>query len=178
MKKKVMALTAAVMLTAPFAWGDDVGIGVNIQIGNRPAPVPVGPAVVIEEPPVFLVPPALGFSVAVGVPYDLFYISGMYYFYSGGVWYRGPYYNGPWVLVKHKHLPPGLRKHKFERIRHFRDEEFRAYRADESRYRGKHFRPEKVMKEMHKEERKRLKEEKKWEKEERKRQKHGKHGED
>jgi hypothetical protein len=138
-------------------------------------PVPVAPAprVVVEEPPLFLAPPSLGFSVAVGIPYDMVYVSGSYYLYQGDVWYRSPYYNGPWHVVKRKHLPPGLRKHKFDRIRYIRDEEYRHYRGNEARYRGRHFRPDKERKEHRKAEHERWKEEKKWEKEEHKRNKHG-----
>jgi hypothetical protein len=157
-------------LAVPMAQGADVGFDVNINVGNRPpvAPVYVNPQVVIEEPPEFIMPPALGFYVSVGVPYDMIFISNFYYLHRGNVWYRAPHYNGPWIVTPYKSLPPGIRKHRFERIRYYRDEEYRRYHADEMHYRGHHFRPEKERKEHLKEERREMKEERKWEKEQRK----------
>lgn len=168
--KKVLALVSLLTAAAsPALAAPDVGFDVNINVGNRPqvvvpAPPPVvvaPPRVVIEEPPVFIVPPRLGFYVAVDVPYDVFLISGRYYLYDNDHWYRAPHYRGPWVAVKHKHLPPGLRKHKLERIRYYRDDEYRVYRTEHDHYRGKRFKPEKEWKEHRKEERKRWKEEEK-----------------
>ena len=154
----------------PAVQAADVGVGVNINVGNPPpvAPVYVNPPVVIEEPPVFVMPPALGFYVSVGVPYDMIFISDFYYLHRGDVWYRAPHYNGPWIVTPYKRLPPGIRKHRFERIRYYRDREYRRYRADEAHYGGRHFRPEKQWKEQRKEERREMKEERKWEKEQRK----------
>ena len=166
-------------------------VGVDIHIGNQPvvvpAPVPVpvpppAPApVVIEEPPLFLYPPELGFGVAVGVPYDIFYISGFYYLNRGDIWYRSDYYNGPWMVTRYKSLPPGLRRHRFERIHYYRDREYRHYQDEHDRYHGRHFRPEKERRKMEherrKEEHREWKEEKKWEKEDRKRgNDNGRHG--
>ena len=187
--KKLLIIAAIVGAGASqVALASNVGVGVDIHIGNQPhvapAPVPVyappPPPVVIEEPPMFLYPPELGFGVAVGLPYDVFFISGTYYLNRGDVWYRGPNYNGPWVTTGYRALPPGLRRHKFERIHYYRDREYRSYQSGHDRYHGRHFRPEKRMKEemkaQRKEEKQRWKEEKKWEKEERKHDKgKGKH---
>jgi hypothetical protein len=190
MKKLLIISAIAAVSASQVALASNVGVGVDIHIGNQPpmvaalAPVyapPPPPPVVIEEPPLFLYPPELGFGVAVGLPYDVFFISGSYYLNRGDVWYRGPNYNGPWVTTRYRALPPGLRRHKFERIHYYRDREYRAYQGEHEGYRGKHFRPEKWMKEEmkaeRKEEKQRMKEEKKWDKEERKRDKgQGKHG--
>lgn len=179
---KVFKLSVLLMfLASPMAQAADVGIGVNINVGNRPpvAPVYASPPVVIEEPPVFVMPPVLGFYVAVGIPYDMLFVSNFYYLHRGNAWYRAPHYNGPWVVTPYRSLPPGIRKHRFERIRYYRDEEYRRYRNDEMHYGGHHFRPEKERKEHRKEERREVKEErkqgkeqrkedKKWEKEQRK----------
>ena len=168
---KIISLTVLLLLlAASVAQAADVGVGVNINVGNPPpvAPVYVNPPVVIEEPPVFVMPPALGFYVSVGVPYDMIFISDFYYLHRGDVWYRAPHYNGPWIVTPYKRLPPGIRKHRFDRIRYYRDREYRRYRADETHYRGRHFRPEKEWKEQRKEERREMKEERKWEKEQRK----------
>jgi len=37
-------------------------------------------------------------------------------------------------------LPPGIRKHRIEQIRSYRDREYRVYRKDRDHYRGRHFR--------------------------------------
>ena len=184
MKKAVLLSVLAMLCGAQQLLAADVGFDLNLNIGNGrggaavPVAVPAPPPVVIEEPPQFIVPSALGFYVAVGVPYDLFYISNNYYLLRGNVWYRGSNYNGPWVAAPYRSLPPGLRRHKYDRIRYIRDEEYRRYREDEVHYRGKHFRPEKEWKERRKEEHQQWKEEKKWEKEERKQHKHEGRGHD
>lgn len=170
MKKHLAFVPLVLAAASPALASSDVGFDLNINIGNKPrvvvpAPAPV-PVVVIEEPPVFITPPGLGFFVAVDVPYDIFYISGSYFLFRDDHWYRSSHYRGPWGVVKHKHLPPGLRKHRIERIRHFRDDEYRVYRGEHDHYRGKRFRPEKEFKEHRKEERRHLKEERKREKEE------------
>lgn len=181
MKKVILILPLCVLFVASVSHSANVGFDLNVNVGNRggavAVPVPVAPApqIVIEEPPLFLAPPSLGFSVAVGIPYDMVYISGNYYLHRDNGWYRSPYYNGPWHGVEYRRLPPGLRKHKFERIRYIRDEEYRHYRDDEEHYHGRHFRPDKEWKEHRREERAERKEEKRWEKEERKQQKHGRH---
>lgn len=183
MKRSIMLAAFAATLAVSPAQASDVGFDVNIRVGNQPppvVPVPVParvPVVVIEEPPVFLYPPELGFYVAVGVPYDIVFIQGTYYLFRDNVWYRAPHYSGPWVVTRHKHLPPGLRKHKFDRVRVIRDREFRVFERDRDHFRGKHFRPEKELRKHR--EKEHGKEERKFEKDERRgRGKHGGRGED
>lgn len=183
MKRLAMIPLVCLALGLPLAQAQaaNVGVDINIHAGTPappPPPLPVGPRIIIEEPPLFLLPPTLGFHVAVGVPYDLFYVSDSYYLYRDNGWYRAPHYSGPWVRVERRYLPPGLRRHKFERIRYVRDEEYRHYREDEEHYHGRHFRPDKEWKERRKEEHEMRKEEKRWEKEERKRHKKHKHEDD
>jgi hypothetical protein len=173
MRTLLMVASAAVFFLVTSLASADVGVNVNIGI---PQPV------VIAEAPEFIFAPTLGFYVAVGVPYDIVLISNSYYLYRGNVWYRAPYYNGPWVVTKYRSLPPKLRKHKFERIRSVRDQEYRVYQADRDHYRGKRFRPDKEWKQERKQEQREMKEERKMEKEERKqgggKQGGGKHGKD
>lgn len=192
MKKSIMFLPLFVLFVASVSHASNVGFDLNVNVGNRgggvavpvPVPVPVAsaPRFAIEEPPLFLAPPSLGFSVAVGIPYDMVYVSGNYYICQGDGWYRAPRYNGPWAPVSYRRLPPGLRKHKFERIRYMRDEEYRHYREEGDRYHGRHFRPGKEWKEQRKEAREDWKEEKRFDKEERKwdkeQRRHGRHGDD
>jgi hypothetical protein len=179
MKGLIIITVIAVAGVAQVALASDVGVGVDIHIGNRPAVVPVPvpapppPPVVIEEPPLFLYPPELGFGVAVGVPHDIYFISGSYYLYRGDHWYRAPHYDGPWYGTRYRSLPPGLRRHRLEQMHYYRDREYRAYHDEHEHYRGRHYRPDKETKKEWKEQRK---EEKRWEKEERKQEKrHGNH---
>ncbi len=121
-----------------------VAVPVPVPVAPPPQPVYVQPQVVIDEPPEFIAPPELGFYVAVGVPYDLFFASGRYYLCRGNTWYSSPNYNGPWVSARYKALPWGLRKYPYERIRYFRDAGYRHYREGGNPYWEKHhFHPEK-----------------------------------
>ncbi|MRS05897.1 hypothetical protein EG832_22160, partial [bacterium] len=54
-------------VVAPSGWDDSGYYG----SGDYPQPV------VIEEPPEFIQPPEVGFYVATGVPYDLFFVSNL-----------------------------------------------------------------------------------------------------
>lgn len=128
--RKVLLSLAVVATLAGTAQASDVGFNVGINIGSAPrvyAPPPVyyPPPAVIEERPEFVQLPDLGFSAAVGIPYDLFYVSGRYYLAQGNAWYSAPCYNGPWVSVRYQRLPWGLRKYPFERVRYYRDVEYR-----------------------------------------------------
>jgi hypothetical protein len=166
-------------------------VDVNINLGEPPRQVIVREPV--YQPPVeyiqvqddvqFIYPGPLGFYVAVGLPYDLFYVQNSYYLFRDGRWSRASRSQGPWVYVDRRALPPGLRKHRIERIRHYRDQEYAVYRRDQEHYRGKHFRSAKeewkehrkdekeLRKEMKREEKEDRKESKREEKEERKQHK-------
>ncbi len=145
-------MPVALALGASAAWAGNVGVDLNLRLGNQPPPVvvpaPVAPPVpVIVQPQVvsieedvhFVYPSQLGFFVAVGVPYDLFYVRNSYYLCRDGRWFRAPGSHGPWLAMRHRDLPPGLRKHDIERIRAYRSAEYDIYRHDRDRYRGKHF---------------------------------------
>jgi len=161
-KQSIFAVTACTLLLAASVQAADVGVNLNINVGEPPRVVSAPPPpIVIQEPPEFILPSPLGFYVAVGVPYDLYFIDNAYYLYRGNGWYRAPRYDGPWVSIRHRHLPPRLREHRIERLRVIRDNEYRVYHSDRDRYRGRHFRPEKVMKERRKEEREEWKEHRK-----------------
>ena len=175
-----------VLLSLTFvssALANNVNFDLNVNVGNKPRvveppPPPPRTTVVIEEEPEFIYPDPLGFYVAVGVPYDLYFLQNNYYLFRDGVWYRASNYRGPWVVTRLKHLPPGLRRHRIEQIRSYRDQEYVVYRRERDHYHGRHFRPDKEWKEERKEEHERWKEEKRAEKEERKRHKHKKHDDD
>jgi len=101
--------------------------------------VPLPPAVVVEAPPAMIFLGTPGIYVMVGVPYDIFFISGRYYYFHGGNWFWATGYGGPWVHVVYKSLPPGLRKYKIGKLREFRTQEYKAYKAQGPKFNGKHF---------------------------------------
>lgn len=98
--------------------------------------------VVIEEPPEFVLPPELGFYVAVGVPYDLFYFNNVYYVCRDNIWYSSPYYYGPWSRTYYGNIPYALSRYPFERIRHYRDNYYGRYQRYGAWDGYRHFRPE------------------------------------
>jgi hypothetical protein len=107
-------------------------VNVNVNIGAPPAVVvPVAPTMVFLSDP--------GVYVAVGVPYDIFFIGGRYYYIHGDNWFWAPGYGGPWNYVVYKTLPPGLRKHKMKRLREFREREYRVYKVQGRNFNGKYF---------------------------------------
>ena len=130
--KKILVVASAVVLfgTASMA---QAGIGFSINVG--------GPPIVISQPPDFIYPSELGFGVAVGVPYDMFYDSGIYYVYRGGGWYRTSAYGGSWVKIGQRQLPPNLRRYNINKIHSFRDREYRSFSKDRDHYKGQRFNP-------------------------------------
>lgn len=145
-----LPLAAALLLLCPPTANAD-SVNLNINIGDAPQEEVIvvrepehhhhhSREIYIEEDVDFIFPESLGFYVAVGLPYDLFYVGKKYYLYRDGYWHRAHHSRGPWVVVSHRNLPSGLRKHSVERLRYYRDEEHNAYRRDEDHYRGKHFR--------------------------------------
>jgi hypothetical protein len=107
--------------------------------------------------------------------------------YRDGAWLRAATSRGPWIVVRYKELPPGLRRHQIERIRAYRNAEYDLYRRDRDHYRGRHFVSSKEewkerrkedkerWKEEKREDKERWKEEKREEKEDRNQRKHGRH---
>jgi hypothetical protein len=180
---------AALVLGASAASAGNVGVDLNIHLGNQPQVVVPAPAAPVQMIPVdedvnFVYPQQLGFYVAVGVPYDLFYVGNSYYLWRDGRWLRARGSRGPWIETRHRDLPPGLRRHRLERIREYRRAEYDIYRRDRDHYRGRHFmaskeewkEQRKAEKEYRKDERRAEKEyrkdERRAEKEERKHWKH------
>lgn len=161
MKKTVLVLVLAVLTAASSASAE---MNVNVQIG---VPVHAPPQRVIVSPPsvrfdvapLFVAPSRLGFYVGVDTPYDIVFFSDYYYLYYGNSWHRSHHHNGPWVEVPYRQLPPGIRKHRIEQIRSYRDREYRVYRRDRDHYRGRHFRPDHERKHEMKEERRHDREE-------------------
>jgi hypothetical protein len=175
MKKTVLVLVIAAIAAASPAVAE---VSVNVNVGV-PAPrvIVSSPSIHFETAPFFVAPSRLGFYVGVDTPYDIIFNSDYYYLYYGNSWHRSGDYNGPWFEVPYRELPPGIRRHRIEQIRSYRDREYRVYRNDRDHYRGRHFRPGHERKQELKEERRRDKEEwkedKRRDKEERKEEKRG-----
>jgi hypothetical protein len=138
--KKLLFCCALLLLVIPKAHASNVGVNVGINIGG-PAPMYVNPPVVIAAPPVFGRPPQLGFFVAAGVGYDMFFHSNLYYLNSGNGWYASSYYNGPWTTVHYQAVPYVIKKHKIKKIHYYRDNSYRHYKYNRERHHVRHFRP-------------------------------------
>lgn len=143
----LMVLVPMVLaFSASAASAGNVGVDLNLHLGNQPqvvVPAPVAPlpapVVDIDEDVNFVYPSQLGFYVAVGIPYDLFYVRNSYYLFRDGRWFRASGSHGPWMGMPRRDLPPGLRRHDIERIRACRNAEYDIYRHDEDHYHGRHF---------------------------------------
>lgn len=189
MKKVSIIMAAAMLCASSAAYAGNVGVDLNVQIGTPPPPAviiretppperviirdePAARTIIIEDDVDFIYPSQLGFYVGIGTPYDLFFLNNFYFTYREGYWYRAHNHRGPWAQVEYRYLPPGLRKYKLERIRYYRDREYRVYENDRDHYRGRHSRSEKgEWKELRKAEKEYWKEEKRLDKEERKMEK-------
>ena len=107
-------------------------VNVNVNIGP-PAPV------VVEAPPQMLFLSDPGVYVAVGIPYDVYFVGGRYYYFHGDNWFWARGYRGPWTYVEYRRLPGSLRKYHVIRLREYRDREYKVYRVQGASFRGKHF---------------------------------------
>jgi hypothetical protein len=121
--KKQIWLTAGIagmLLGNPVA-DAKAEVSVHISAGDRI------PAFAIQRRPVFIDLPGRGFSVSVGLPYDIISFGNDYYFNQHGAWYRSSNYRGPWVIVRDHQLPPAIRRHRLDDIRRYRDIETRRH---------------------------------------------------
>jgi hypothetical protein len=107
-------------------------VNVNVNIGPPPP-------VVVYSPPTMLLLPEPQMYVAVGVPYDIYFVSGRYYYLHGNHWFWGPGYGGPWTYVAVERLPKGLRKFKAKQLRQFREREYVVYKAAGPNFHGTYF---------------------------------------
>ena len=135
-----------ILVTAVTCFGFFTANAQGPYDASAPAGAAAPPLTYYEAAPNFIYPGELGFGVAVGVPYDLYYISDSqylaYYLYKDRVWYIGTSYLGPWTVINYRSLPPQLRKYKVAKIRTFRDRDYLRFHEKKGDYKGKHFRPE------------------------------------
>ena len=145
-----------------YSYGNQVP-GFRSRVVAAPAAAPTPPAVMVppdsqpevlsqpdypsssevymDDAPQFIYSPALRLYVAVGVPYDLVFTGSDYLYLYGGRWYRGPYYNGPWVIASGRYFPPALRRYRIDKIRYYRDVEYGRYEHDREHFDGQFHRP-------------------------------------
>ena len=112
-------------------------VNVNVNIGGPPP-------VVVRAAPTMVFLPDPGVYAAVGVPYDIYFINGRYYYFNDDEWFWAPGYGGPWVFVSYRTLPPGLRKFKMVKLHEFREREYRVYKVQGRNFKGEHFEAESV----------------------------------
>jgi hypothetical protein len=125
-------LSGLILSIGLFAMPAHAQVSVNVHIGEPPP-------VVVYSPPTMVLMPEPQMYVAVGVPYDIFFVSGRYYYFHGGHWFWGSGYGGPWTYVAVETLPPGLRRYKVAQLRDFREREYRVYKVQGPKFRGTYF---------------------------------------
>lgn len=121
--RRLLVLSSVIWLAVFAGRAHAADVRINVNIGAPPPPIIVRSAPTM----VFLPEPAL--YVAVGIPYDMYFVGGRYYHFHRNSWYWGPAYGGPWTPVVYNSLPYGLRKFKTAGLHEFREREYRAYRA-------------------------------------------------
>src|SRR5678815_4986018 len=99
MKRLVLSLA---LLLGGLAVQAHAEVRINVNIGG-PRPVYVQPApVYVHSAPTMVYLPQPALYVAVGIPYDLYFVGGRYYYFHGDNWYWGPGYGGPWSPVVYR----------------------------------------------------------------------------
>jgi hypothetical protein len=129
--RRQIVLSSVIWLAVFAGVAQAADVRINVNIGAPPPPIIVRSAPTM----VFLPEPAL--YVAVGIPYDLYFVGGRYYHYHRNSWYWAAGYGGPWTPVVYSSVPYGLRKYKPARLHEFREREYRVYRVsrpDHARY--------------------------------------------
>lgn len=171
MRSMTNVLLAALLMVPSYAFAES-NLNVNINLGTPVPPVSHGtPGVVFHAPPLFLAPPALGFYVGVDMSHDLVLVSGVYYLFQGNRWYQARHYNGPWAVTSYEQLPAPVRRYKVDKIRYYRDHEYKSYHDNRDHYRGKRFRPGQEGKKEWRDKKEHRKEEKRAERDDRKERK-------
>lgn len=105
-------------------------VNFNINIG---AP----PMIVAEPAEVVLIPSSGVYFVADAGP-DLFFHAGFWWSPQGERWYRSQVYNGPWVVVEHRHVPvqvvrvPKDYRIRYKKVKHVPYGQWKNARFDKS----------------------------------------------
>lgn len=116
-----------VLLCSPVMAGKiDIHLGIMLP-----------PLIKVRTAPTMVFIGEAGIYTAVGIDYDLFFIDGRYFYLHGGNWFWSAGYGGPWGHLKSRSLPPGLRRFKISKLRHFRAAEFKRFKNEGSHYKGR-----------------------------------------
>jgi hypothetical protein len=67
------------------------------------------PPIAVIGGPRYAVVPGSAVSVLLGVDTDVFFVSGVHYYFYDSLWYSSKYYYGPWKRIAANRLPRGLR---------------------------------------------------------------------
>ena len=73
----------------------EVNLNINIE----------APPVIVEEPAEVVLIPGSGVYFVADGGTDLFFYAGFWWSPHGDRWYRSRVYNGPWIVVEHRHVP-------------------------------------------------------------------------
>jgi hypothetical protein len=85
--------------------------GCAVIVGPPPGRLVVAPPpVVVEAGPRVVLIPGTRVYYAPETVANVFVVSGVWYNFYGGHWYRGRSYHGPWVFVNDRYVPYGLRR--------------------------------------------------------------------
>lgn len=124
MKTALFASTLALALGAAAIPAQAGGPPISVQftIGTPPpvyAPAPVYTAPVMVAPSMIWMP-EMGAYVALQVQDPLFFVGGVYYLFSNGIWLSGPHYGGPWRRMEGP-PPPALRRFRSHEWNHVQE---------------------------------------------------------
>jgi len=129
--KRQIVLSSIIWLAMLTVAAEAAEVHINVNIG---APPPI----IVRSAPTMVYLPEPAAYVAVGIPYDLYFVGGRYYYLRGNDWFWAAGYGGPWNYVAYSSLPPGLRKFRPARLHEFREREYRVYRVYSRDYPGRY----------------------------------------
>ncbi|MGB9713197.1 MAG: hypothetical protein ACP5SG_01435 [Dissulfurimicrobium sp.] len=95
-----LAALLGVFFIACTAQEASAGVNININLGPPPIVFHAPPEVImIPDSPVYFVP---------DLDIDVFFYNGYWWSPRGRHWYCARTYNGPWMIVERRHVPPPL----------------------------------------------------------------------
>jgi hypothetical protein len=134
MRKILLILLCMGLSGAVPALAGGLNFDLNVHLGD-----PGGAPVNVSPPPLFLESATLGLQVSVGTADAMFHLDGRYFLFRNRRWLVAPRYDGPWTVIRHDRLPPGLAKRNYREILALRHQEYDRYRH--GNYHGRTFRP-------------------------------------
>jgi len=104
-KRALITIFLGIIILISMGYSNRVIAEVNINVGIN---VPPPPPLAIPAPPPVIVIPRTYVYFAPKVEVDIFFYHGYWYRPHQGHWYRSTSYNGRWVYIPPKKVPPGL----------------------------------------------------------------------